>query len=692
MVEPGRVVPEDPLEKLRRELDEAYATVRALRDGVMSPFIVDFGNGPDGVALRRAERRLEGVRRDLEDARDTLQMIWDVEPEALVIDADDAEEVMAPGQGERARGLLVDGMPAWHRGSGYLRAVAVDFDGTLAEGTVAPDTLAALAEARARGIRVILVTGRIMSELRQVFPDVGDHLDGVVAENGGLLVTAGGVRDLGSPVAGAVSPGLSARGVAHRCGEVIVACAGADESAALEVIRGLGLDCQLVRNRDELMIMPAGVTKGSGLLAALGEFGLSPHNALAVGDAENDHTLLDVCEIGVAVSNAVEAIRDRADLTLTLPDGEGVADLLRGPLLAGRVHLHPRRWEISLGVEASGERVSLPASQLNLAIWGSTGDGKSYLAGMICEQLVGLGYSLVVFDPEGDHVGLGELRGVLVTGGHDRRLADPAEVVRLLRHRDSSVVVDLSHLGPADQAAYAAGLTRELEARRAATGLPQWVVIDEAHVPIGRTGAALGVIDPASKGYLLVTWRPQDLSGDALAGIDAVIALGSRHPEDPLVELTAAVADMPRAAIARMLDGPPGHAVLGWRVHPRHALAFTAGSRNTPHLRHEHKYERAGVEPGRRFYFRAQPNSATGAVAANLLELEDELGRCEGDVLRHHCPGHDFSRWVSGVFHEESLASVIAAAEAGVQDRSAAAVVEQARVALIAALQSRHSR
>ena len=51
----------------------------------------------------------------------------------------------------------------------YFRAVALDYDGTLAEGQVAPDTLAALAEARARGIRVILVTGRIMHELRAVF-------------------------------------------------------------------------------------------------------------------------------------------------------------------------------------------------------------------------------------------------------------------------------------------------------------------------------------------------------------------------------------------------------------------------------------------------------------------------------------------------------------------------------------------
>jgi haloacid dehalogenase-like hydrolase len=88
----------------------------------------------------------------------------------------------APGDCERSRRdrrttvTVVGATP-------YFRAVAVDFDGTLAEGEVAPETLAALSEARARGIRVILVTGRIMSELRAVFPEVDDRVDAVVAEN-----------------------------------------------------------------------------------------------------------------------------------------------------------------------------------------------------------------------------------------------------------------------------------------------------------------------------------------------------------------------------------------------------------------------------------------------------------------------------------------------------------------------------
>ena len=417
--------------------------------------------------------------------------------------------------------------------------------------------------------------------------------------------------------------------------------------------------------------------------------GLSQHNTLGVGDAENDHSLLEVCEIGVAVANAIDGLRAHADVTLALPDGQGVAGLLRGPLIAGRTHLHPRRWQITLGIDDRGEPVTLPASQLNVAVCGGTGAGKSYLTGLMCEQLIRLGYAAVVVDPEGDHIGLGELRDVLVTGGEDRRLAGPAEIVRLLRN--VSVVVNLSHLDAAEQANYLAGLPAEIEAQRAVTGLPQWVVVDEAHAPFGRAGASLGVFNPAAKGYLLVTWRPEELSSQVPAALDAVIALGSPQPPDHLVDLTAAVADMPRAQIARLLDGPTGRAVLAWRAHPHQAVTFTLGTRSTPHLRHEHKYGHAGVERGRRFYFRTDADTLTGAVAANLAELEDEIGRCDPGVLRHHCPDHDLSRWVAAVFHDHTLAADLAAAEAQLPTQSPAAIAEQVRLALVAALQARQA-
>jgi hypothetical protein len=200
------------------------------------------------------------------------------------------------------------------------------------------------------------------------------------------------------------------------------------------------------------------------------------------------------------------------------------------------------------------------------------------------------------------------------------------------------------------------------------------------------------MFNPAAKGYLLITWKPEELSPDALASLGAVIALGSPCPDSAFVDLTAAVAGTPRVDIARLLDGPPGRAVLAWRQHPRQPVAFTVGTRVTPHLRHEHKYDQAGVEPGRRFYFRAEPDTPTGTVAANLSELEAELAGCDEGVLLHHCPRHDFSNWVADVFHDGSLGVELAAAEDSLPRRSPDAVVEQVRPALILALRDRRFR
>ena len=65
--------------------------------------------------------------------------------------------------------------------------LATDYDGTLAlHGRVDEPTLAALERLRETGRKIILVTGRELPELLEIFPEI--HLfDLVVAENGALL-------------------------------------------------------------------------------------------------------------------------------------------------------------------------------------------------------------------------------------------------------------------------------------------------------------------------------------------------------------------------------------------------------------------------------------------------------------------------------------------------------------------------
>ena len=68
-----------------------------------------------------------------------------------------------------------------------IRAIASDYDGTLAENDVVPaSTVAALARFKASGRTLILVTGRHLPDLKEVFGSL-PLFDLVVVENGGLL-------------------------------------------------------------------------------------------------------------------------------------------------------------------------------------------------------------------------------------------------------------------------------------------------------------------------------------------------------------------------------------------------------------------------------------------------------------------------------------------------------------------------
>ena len=101
-------------------------------------------------------------------------------------------------------------------------------------------------------------------------------------------------------------------------------------TTVLEAIRDLGLELQIIFNKGAVMVLPAGVNKATGLRAALDELGLSPHNVVAVGDAENDHAFMQASGFAVAVANALPAVKESADIVTQGARGAGVERADRG--------------------------------------------------------------------------------------------------------------------------------------------------------------------------------------------------------------------------------------------------------------------------------------------------------------------------------------------------------------------------
>lgn len=210
------------------------------------------------------------------------------------------------------------------------RALAADYDGTLAEaGRVAAATLQALRRLKSRGWLLLLVTGRQLDDLQAAFPE-HSLCDAVVAENGAVLFRPprGPTTLLASPPSPLLLGELERREVEFSIGRVVVATTSHQAAAAREAISASSSAYQLVFNREALMLLPAGVDKRTGLLAALEQLGLAAAQVVAVGDAENDLPFLRASGRGVAVANAVAELREAAQLVTAGKSGEGVRELV----------------------------------------------------------------------------------------------------------------------------------------------------------------------------------------------------------------------------------------------------------------------------------------------------------------------------------------------------------------------------
>src|SRR5262249_52432291 len=161
-------------------------------------------------------------------------------------------------------------------------------------------------------------------------------------------------------------------------GRAIVATWRPHEHAVLKAIRELGLELQGIFNKGAVMVLPAGVNKASGLAAALEEMNLSPHNAVGVGDAENDHAFLSLCECSAAVANALAPLKETADLTTRADHGAGVVELIEELTANDLAAREPRlmRHHVLLGTRDDGSEMRVAPYGVNLLLVGTSGSGK----------------------------------------------------------------------------------------------------------------------------------------------------------------------------------------------------------------------------------------------------------------------------------------------------------------------------
>jgi hydroxymethylpyrimidine pyrophosphatase-like HAD family hydrolase len=564
--------------------------------------------------------------------------------------------------------------------------LATDYDGTIAsDGKVAAETVAALKDVLATGRRLVLVTGRELEDLMSVIPDLS-IFERVVAENGALLYRPATKerRRLAEPPPPALLAALRRRGVAPlSSGEVIVATREPHEIAVLETIRELGLEMQVIFNKGAVMILPAGVNKATGLTAALEELKISPHNVVGVGDAENDHSFLKLCERSAAVGGALPAIRDSADIQLSLDAGAGArelaAQLVADDLEATR---SPDRQRLEFGVDERGEELGLEPYGDCILVCGASASGKSTVARRVVESLQRLSYQFCVIDPEGDYE---EQPGAVVIGKPD---AEPRrdEAVQLLEDYGVNGVVCMTGVPISDRPPYFSALLTDLLQLRVRYGRPHWLIIDEAHHLLpAEWEIPNGLLPETLVNVLLVTVHPELLSPEMQKRVTQLVTVGPTAAEmlRQFVEIHGLT--LP-PAVSASIEAPLGVGeVLLFSTKDASCRRVRLEPPTTEQRRHTRKYAVGQLPPDRSFYFRG-PEGKLNLRAQNLLQFLEVAAGVDDDTWTYHFRQGDYSRWFRDVIKDSELAAAAAAVE---RDRFLSR--DNAIAALRAAVESRYT-
>lgn len=261
----------------------------------------------------------------------------------------------------------------------------LDLDGTLLKNdkTISEFTKQSLISAARRGIRLVPVTGRPLSGIPQCVTGLG-VCDYAITTNGAVITDLKtGRRVYSAPIGhektvllmktldesgifyeafadgfGYLKPELMARynekygntpigeyicasrKVAQdplkeftsgsKCAdEIFISCSGRQERDALAGRFGADGDIQLCLLEDTFLeITRRGTDKGAAFLHLCSMLGINRENTAAFGDNSNDVTLARAAGVFVAMGNAADDFKARADIVAPSNENDGVAEIL----------------------------------------------------------------------------------------------------------------------------------------------------------------------------------------------------------------------------------------------------------------------------------------------------------------------------------------------------------------------------
>lgn len=645
---------------------ELLEQAQQISPGILSMLITAYGS-PE--VEERAKKLAKAYIPKPFHLRDIIQAVQQILTESAIA----AQPVSETAQ---AFSEFIPSPQVERRRTTHLKILACDLDGTLAkDGVVAPETWDLLRQAKISGLTLILATGRVIDSFIDSGP-FAEFFEAIIAEDGAVVFfpRKNIVKLPFGRLSSIMVQRLEEMKIPLERGMSIVATRVPYDEAIMRVLQDINVGVTIEYNNGAVMLLPPGATKGTGLSYALQDLGYSPRNLVACGDAENDCSLLELAEMAVAVPNAIPKIKALADVVLPQdPEDAGTGiNLLLRQLLTRRGPEHRQRPErrLVLGYTKEGLPVYLDPLTLvdsRLGIFGASNSGKSWLAGLLTEELFRLGYQVCIIDPEGDYRAMASMTHSLHLGVSDTPLPSIADLVNLLEWHSVSLVLDLSTRTPEERVGYVLEFARALRGLRARRGRPHWFLIDEAQSFFPHEGGELTNLLLESMqeglGVGLVSYRPSQLSPLLLEKLDHCLLTRLGIPEEiqALAPYLSQFEEGPEV-LSQISNLPVGQTFLcSSTFRPlasklQSPVRFQTGPRSIPHIRHLQKYLRAPLPENKRFYFYTSDGRSLGYSAANLWEFRQLLSGLPLDSLTYHHHRGDFESWLLDVLGDSEMA------------------------------------
>lgn len=530
--------------------------------------------------------------------------------------------------------------------------LATDYDGTLAHHErVSEEIVESLKHLKASGRKLILVTGRELEELQNLFPEYA-LFDRIVAENGALIYRPATLEEktLGERPPEAFIDYLKDKGVTPlSVGRVIVATWEPYQTTALEAIQATGIEHQVIFNKGAVMILPPGINKAKGLHEALKELGISEHNVVAIGDAENDNAMLQAVECAVAVDNALPQVKAVADWTTAQHHGWGVKELIDALVQNDLQPLDVQmlRHHIELGTCFDGSPFTVSPYGPGVLLAGTSGSGKTTLVAAFLERLIAAQYQFCIMDPEGDYL---ELPGVLAIGDASQPPLIE-QVLKLLEQPKQNAVVCMLAIPLGDRPAFFKKLLAEVINLRKSNGHPHFMILDEAHhlMPAEATDSFFNFTDDF-KNFFAITTKPELINKAFFKYTNLFIAMGEETGQ----------AMQSFAQIKGVIINPleknnlqKGEVVV-WKKDIDTPFMVRNAIPNQLLQRHKRKYATGDMGPDS-FYFKG-PEGKLNLKAQNLITFVQMAEGVDDETWLYHLNKKDYSRWFREFVNDEELA------------------------------------